>query len=40
MGRRLFGRPTDLPWALQISPSHRPAGYEQFAAFNPTFSTT
>jgi prolipoprotein diacylglyceryl transferase len=35
--QELFGRPTDLPWALQISPSHRPPGYEQFATFHPTF---
>ena len=33
----LFGRPTDLPWALEIAPQHRPAGYEQFATFHPTF---
>jgi prolipoprotein diacylglyceryl transferase len=35
--QELFGGPTNLPWALQISPEHRPAGYEQFAAFHPTF---
>lgn len=33
----LFGRPTDLPWALEIAPQHRPVGYEQFATFHPTF---
>lgn len=33
----LFGRPTDLPWALEIAPQHRPSGYEQFATFHPTF---
>ncbi len=29
-------RPT-VPWGLQIDPAHRPAGYEQFATFHPTF---
>jgi prolipoprotein diacylglyceryl transferase len=33
----LFGRPTTLPWALEIAPQHRPAGFEQFATFHPTF---
>jgi prolipoprotein diacylglyceryl transferase len=35
--QELFGGPTNLPWALQISPAHRPAGYETFATFHPTF---
>jgi prolipoprotein diacylglyceryl transferase len=35
--QELFGRPTSLPWALEIDPEHRPAGYEQFATFHPTF---
>ncbi len=35
--QELFGRPTDLPWALEIEPQYRPAGYEQFATFHPTF---
>ena len=35
--QELFGRPTSLPWALAISPSHRPAGYGQYPAFQPTF---
>jgi prolipoprotein diacylglyceryl transferase len=35
--QELFGRPTTLPWGLKIDPSHRPAGYEQFATFHPTF---
>ena len=26
--QELFGKPTDLPWALEIDPAHRPAGYE------------
>jgi prolipoprotein diacylglyceryl transferase len=35
--QELFGGPSSLPWALQISPAHRPAGYEAFATFQPTF---
>ncbi len=35
--QELFGGPTKLPWALQISPEHRPAGYLQYATFQPTF---
>jgi len=32
-----FGRPTDLPWKLYISPPHRPPGYTQFDYFHPAF---
>jgi len=35
--QELFGRPTTVPWALEISEQHRPDGYEQFATFHPTF---
>jgi prolipoprotein diacylglyceryl transferase len=35
--QELFGRPTTVPWALEIDPSHRPAGFEQYATFHPTF---
>jgi prolipoprotein diacylglyceryl transferase len=35
--QELFGAPTNAPWALQIDLAHRPAGYEQFATFHPTF---
>ncbi len=35
--QELFGRPTTLPWGLQIDPEHRPAGYAQFATYHPTF---
>ncbi len=35
--QELFGRPTTLPWALEIDSRYRPAGYEQFATFHPTF---
>lgn len=32
-----FGTPTDLPWAVTIDPARRPAGFEEFATFHPTF---
>jgi prolipoprotein diacylglyceryl transferase len=35
--QELFGRPTTLPWGLEIDPAHRPAHYAQFATFHPTF---
>jgi prolipoprotein diacylglyceryl transferase len=35
--QELFGRPTGLPWGLHIDAAHRPAGYERFATFHPTF---
>jgi prolipoprotein diacylglyceryl transferase len=35
--QELFGKPSTLPWALKISPAHRPPGYAQFATFQPTF---
>jgi prolipoprotein diacylglyceryl transferase len=35
--QELFGAPTKLPWALEISLEHRPIGYLQYATFNPTF---
>jgi prolipoprotein diacylglyceryl transferase len=35
--QELFGRPTKLPWGLEIDAAHRPAGYEQYATFHPTF---
>lgn len=35
--QELFGRPTDLPWGLEIAVENRPAGYEDFATFHPTF---
>lgn len=33
----LFGRPTTLPWGLEIPSALRPSGYENFATFHPTF---
>jgi len=35
--QELFGRPTDLPWGLEIDPEHRPPGYANVATFHPTF---
>ncbi len=35
--QELFGGPSTLPWALEISPAHRPVGYTQYATFQPTF---
>ena len=35
--QELFGRPTTVPWGLEIDELHRPAGYEQYATFHPTF---
>ncbi len=35
--QELFGGPLDAPWALEIDPQHRPAGYEDYATFHPTF---
>jgi prolipoprotein diacylglyceryl transferase len=35
--QELFGKPSTLPWALEIAPAHRPAGYVQYATFQPTF---
>jgi prolipoprotein diacylglyceryl transferase len=35
--QELFGKPSTLPWALKISPDHRPTHYTQFATFQPSF---
>jgi prolipoprotein diacylglyceryl transferase len=35
--QQLYGRPSTLPWALEISPAHRITGYESFATFQPAF---
>jgi prolipoprotein diacylglyceryl transferase len=35
--QELFGRPTRLPWALEIDRAHRPAQYAAFKTFHPTF---
>jgi prolipoprotein diacylglyceryl transferase len=35
--QELFGKPTNLPWGLEIDPAHRPAGYFDHDTFHPTF---
>lgn len=35
--QELFGRPTDLPWGLEIDPGRRPERYAEFETFHPTF---
>jgi prolipoprotein diacylglyceryl transferase len=35
--QELYGKPTDLPWALKIDPDHRPAQYISNPTFHPTF---
>jgi prolipoprotein diacylglyceryl transferase len=35
--QELYGRPTELPWALEIDPPNRVPGYELFETFHPTF---
>lgn len=35
--KELFGKPTTLPWALEVPSHYRPTGYGQFATFHPTF---
>ena len=35
--QELFGKPTDLPWGLEIDVDHRPPGYLDDPTFHPTF---
>ncbi len=35
--QELFGRPTDLPWAVEIGPAYRPEKYLDINTFHPTF---
>jgi prolipoprotein diacylglyceryl transferase len=35
--QELFGKPTTLPWGLEIAVAHRPAVYTQYATFQPSF---
>ncbi len=35
--QELFGKPTDLPWGLEISPENRPIQYIESETFHPTF---
>jgi prolipoprotein diacylglyceryl transferase len=35
--QELYGKPTNLPWALRIDPAHRPADHLDQATYQPTF---
>jgi prolipoprotein diacylglyceryl transferase len=35
--QELYGKPTDLPWGLEIDAAHRPLKYPGQATFHPTF---
>jgi prolipoprotein diacylglyceryl transferase len=35
--QELFGRPSDLPWAIEIAPENRPPQFTDVASFHPTF---
>ena len=35
--QELYGRPTEVAWALEVEAPYRRPGYEQFATFHPTF---
>ena len=35
--QELYGRPSGLPWAVEIDVAHRPAAYANVATFQPTF---
>ena len=35
--QELFGRPSDLPWTIEIAPENRPPEFNDAASFHPTF---
>jgi prolipoprotein diacylglyceryl transferase len=35
--KELFGKPTSLPWGLEIPFNFRPPGYRQYSTFQPSF---
>ena len=37
VNQELYGRPTNLPWAIYIEPRYRMAGYENVAYYHPLF---
>lgn len=37
MNQELYGRPTDLPWAIFIDPVHRLPAFADFSYFHPAF---
>jgi prolipoprotein diacylglyceryl transferase len=36
-GQVFYGPPSTLPWAVDIAPEHRAAGYQAFATYQPVF---
>ncbi len=37
VNQELYGRPTDLPWAIYIEPAYRMPGYENVSHYHPLF---
>ena len=37
VNQELYGRPTDVPWAIYIEPLYRLQGYEMYERFHPIF---
>jgi len=37
VNQEVYGRPTDLPWAITIDPPYRIQGFEQVAKYHPLF---
>gem|GEM_PF-274433 len=37
INQELYGRPTDLPWAVSIEPAHRLPEFAEFSSFHPAF---
>lgn len=37
VNQELYGRPTEVPWAVTIDPPYRLPGYESFSRFHPAF---
>ena len=35
--QEVFGKPTELPWGLEIDLPNRPNGFESYSTFHPTF---
>ena len=35
--QEIFGKPTELPWGLEIDSVNRPNGFESYSTFHPTF---
>lgn len=37
INQEVYGKPTDLPWAITIDPEHRIPGFMEFATYHPLF---